>query len=278
MVCTGQSDYLGFLQSLQREPLMAMLYGYFDESGKQSDHPVVTFAGVCVPQLELKTFDDAWNGLLRQYGLRSLHMAKASRLREKVGDKMLRGQTADERNDSLIPFADCINDHLEVGLIQAIDVEGFKSMSKNARAKLGNADDPYYVAFARAMLELLRYVHEDDRISVICDDDEDTAWDCYQHYRGIRRARADVRKRTISISFADDEHFPALQAADMVAFLARLEAKAAFYGDQYSFRRLFDHLITEKGVGHARWFTMFADKQKCKLLSDDLERNAKRNV
>ena len=135
---------------------MAILYGYFDESGKQSDHPVVTFAGVICRQTKLQAFDDAWNSLLRQYGIRSLHMARASRLSEKHGDKMPRGQTADQRIDALIPFADCINRHLEVGLIQAIDVGGFNSMSKTARVRLGSADDPYYVAFARATLELLK--------------------------------------------------------------------------------------------------------------------------
>jgi hypothetical protein len=250
---------------------MGILYGYFDESGKKSDHPVVTFAGVCVSQLKLQAFDDEWASLLRQYGLRSLHMARASRLSEKVCDKMPCKQTADERMNALTPFADCMNNHLEVGLIQAIDVVGFNSMSKHAKAKLGNTDDPYYLAFARATLELLDHVHKDDRISIICDHDQDTAWACYQHYRGVRNAHEAVRKKTVAISFADDEYFPALQAADMVAFLARLEAKSQFYGDRYDFRRLFRHLTTSKGTGGMQWFSMFADKEKCKLLSDDLD-------
>jgi hypothetical protein len=48
---------------------------YCDESGKHSDHPVVTFSGVCVAQPKLQQFDDALKELLRRYELRSLHMA-----------------------------------------------------------------------------------------------------------------------------------------------------------------------------------------------------------
>ena len=72
-------------------------------------------------------------------------------------------------------------------------------------------------------MEIVDYVHEDDRISLICGDDPETAWDCYRHYRGVRQAHAEIRRRTVALSFSDDKHFPGLQAADMVAFLSRLD-------------------------------------------------------
>jgi len=75
---------------------MAILHAYFDESGKKDDHPVVTFTGVCLSQSRLQGFDDAWNELLRRYGLNSLHMAKASRLKEANGSKMPRHQSIEE--------------------------------------------------------------------------------------------------------------------------------------------------------------------------------------
>jgi hypothetical protein len=78
---------LGFLKSLKRRPFLAILHAYFDESGKQSDHPAVTFTGVCVSEFRLSAFDDAWKALLRQYGIKALHMAKASRLKENNGPK-----------------------------------------------------------------------------------------------------------------------------------------------------------------------------------------------
>src|SRR6266567_3312717 len=191
--------------------LMAVIYAYFDESGKKGDHPVVTFSGLCATESKLQQFDSAWRVLLRQYELPFFHMVRVWRASVSLSKK-LPAQTVDERIEALKPFADCINEHLELGLIQALDVKGFNAMSKNARAKLGNTTDPYYVAFARALLELADYAQEGDLINLVCDDDAETAWDCYRHYRGIRRAHEKVRRKTIALSFADDKHFPALQA------------------------------------------------------------------
>lgn len=249
---------------------MAILYAYFDESGKMGDHPVVTFTGVCVTQSKLKNFDDAWNTLLRQYGLKSLHMAKASRLKEINGPKMPRHQPLDDRIEALTPFADCINEHLEFGLIQALDVKGFKSLTVAAKVGVGSPDDPHYLAFARGILEIANYVHGDDKISLICDDDENTAWGCYAHYRAIRKADQGVKEKIVSLSFSNDEYFPSLQAADMVAFLSRLEAKRQFYGDKYLFRPLFQNLVTQQPPGHMRWFKMFADEIALRDLGTSL--------
>jgi hypothetical protein len=212
------------LDSLDKEPLLAIIHAYFDESGKKSDHPVVAFSGVCVGRDKLDDFDIAWRTLLRQYDLPALHMAKVSRSSQKVGSKMKANQTWAERIDCLKPFADCINAHLEIGLIQAWDVKGFWAIGKAERKALGSPTDPYYTAFARALIELVDHVKDDDRISLICDDDRETALDCYRHYRGLQHARPDIRKKFASLTFATDDDFPALQAADMVAYLSRLEA------------------------------------------------------
>lgn len=263
---------LGFLQSLEREPIMAIIHGYFDESGKQADHPVVTFTGVCVSQSRLKEFDDAWNVLLRQYGLKALHMAKASRLPENNGPLMPRHQTFDQRIDLLLPFAECMRKHLEMGLIQAYDVRGFKSISPAAKVGIGDPSDPYYLAFLRGLVEFVDYIHDDDRIALICDDDEATALGCYSHYRGVRRAYEPVRRKLVSLSFANDEYFPALQAADMLAFLSRLEAKKMFYSDYNPFRRLFYELTKSSNPGEAQWFALFAPEEKLVDLGAALAR------
>jgi hypothetical protein len=253
---------------------MAIFHAFFDESGKKTDHPVVTFCGVCVSQSKLEQFDKAWIGLLQYYDLSYLHLAEALRPFVKLSDKVPK-QSVSERIETLKPFADCINNHLELGLLQAWDVKGFNSLSKNARAKLGSPTDPYYVAFARGIVELMDYVHGDDRISLTCDHDEETAWDCYRHYRGIRNARGEIREKTIALRFADDKHFPALQAADMVAVLTRFEARHQFYKKEYKFTELFDYLVRERGPNLMQWRKMFADEATVTSLSKSLE-NPKR--
>jgi hypothetical protein len=103
------------------------------------------------------------------------------------------------------------------------------------------------------------------------DDDRETAWDCYRHYRGIGHADPAIFKRVASLTFADDQYFSAFQAADMVAFLSRLEAKSRFYGDRYDFRRLFNYLTTSKK--HIQWFEMFADEATIRSLSESFKKS-----
>ena len=250
---------------------MAIFQAYFDESGKHKDHPVVTFCGVCLSQLKLPEFDDAWNTLLRQYGLRSLHMVKA--MTHKKLSPAVPAIDPSERIEAMKPFADCINTKLEYGLIQALDVRGFYALSKGMRAGLGSPTDPYFVAFQRALVELVNYVPPDDKISIICDFDLETAWDCFRHYNGVRKAHDRVRKQTVSLSFANDEYFPALQAADMIAYLARLEAKRQFYGTPYSYKPLLDYLVDKRPAASTmKWGVMFADEAKMRSIKTRKDR------
>ena len=80
------------------------------------------------------------------------------------------------------------------------------------------------------------------------------------HYRAIRDARGDVKEKVISLTFADDEYFPALQAADMVAWLTRREAQREFYGNTYEFRELYSYLIS--GGHKMRWLKLFLPRSE----------------
>jgi hypothetical protein len=241
-----------------------MYHLYCDESGKHQDHPTIAFSGVCATPSRLHFFEDDWRKLLRSYEISSLHMTTASRLREACGPKMPAGQTIDERIEALLPFADCVNQHLEIGLIQAWDVQGYNSLSLEAKKLLGGSHDPYFLAFIRGMAELAERVNEDDRISVICDDDIQTAWNSYLHYRSVGKADWKIQKKMVALTFANDRYFPGLQAADMVAFLARHEAVRKFYGIANSFQKLFDLLTTDPypTVGVMKWLVMFADERQ----------------
>jgi hypothetical protein len=238
---------------------MAIFYGWFDESGKHHDHPVVSFSGVLGPHERLAAFEDAWKELLRRYGWASLHMTKV--LSVKKFSKYVQADTKEERIEALKPFADCISKHFELGFIEAIDVKGFKSLAENVRIQLGSPDDPYLIAFTRALLHINDYVGDDGRVALVCDDDAATAWDCYRHYRSVRNVHDQIRQKTIALTFADDEYFPALQAADMLAFLTRLEAKREFYRIPYSYRNLFGYLVSDRGSGYIQWHKMFANEQ-----------------
>lgn len=146
-------------------------------------------------------------------------------------------------------------------------MKGFQALTKHARAGLGNTNDPFYVAFARGAAAVAEFMHPADKVSIICDDDEETAWDCYEHFRRLRKLPA-VRQKMISISFVDDDYFPALQAADMVVYLVRLHAKNLFYGNRYEYRELLDYVCKQRPNGML-WKITFADEKRLLALSND---------
>lgn len=251
---------------------MAVIHGFFDESGKQADHPVVAFSGVCAYQPQLESFNNTWNKLLTHFDLKSFHMRDLAQFRRAFSSKMLSASHAADRLELLKPFADCINDHLQIGLISAWDVEGFKSMSKQTKVELGSVDDAHIIAYTRCLMEIVDRTKGTDKISVVCDHDQGTALKCLGHFNGTRNANDEMREKLIMLSFAIDEYFPALQAADMVAWLSRLEAMRRFYRQDYAFSPLLEYLVTERGPGKMEWFAGFADKEACSRIDSESAR------
>jgi hypothetical protein len=251
--------------AFSREPFMAVIHLYCDESGKHLRNPLISISGIAAGASRLEKFSAEWETLLRSYGLgEELHMSRVGDLAQACGPRMPAWQTYDERTEALKPFADCINQHCEIGFIQAWDVKGYNHLSLEAKKRLGGSHDPYQLAFIRGLIEILNHVGEQDHLDVVADDDDLTAWDSYIHYRAIAKAIPEIAKKLAGITFAKSQYFPPLQAADMVAFLARKEAAARFYGKNNEFKNLTDYLVTEPapGVGIMRWFMMFADERQ----------------
>jgi hypothetical protein len=287
-------DAFAFLRALERDPLMAFIkrqvYQFFcDESGKYQKNPLTTFCGVLASEDRLKKFDRAWEDLLQSYDLDALHMKEASRLLESSGSRLLKGQTLDERTDLLIPFADCINEHLNRGFLIAADVRGYNSLNWTVKQALGGSHDPYFLSFIVGMMELRKHISEDDRIALIADDDIDTAWDLYLHYRAVGKPYYEVQRAMVSLAFANDRLFPALQAADMIAFLTRYQAEEDFYKVPNIWKRLFTRLMTEPPptVGLMRWFYCpiteqlwcdFAQNFESARQAKEQEKNEKRGI
>lgn len=251
---------------------MAILHFFCDESGKYRKNPVVSITGIGADRPRLDQFDKQWRALLDSYGLLpELHMARVLQLSQANGPRMPSGQSLDERIDALLPFADCINDHLEIGLVQAWDVKGYNKLSMEVKKNLGGSHDPYQLAFIRGLLAIKDYAGKDDVVSIICDDDEVTAWDTYMHFRGIFKALPEIKDSFVGISFAKSQHYTPLQAADMVAFLVRREAAARFWDKPNEYKRLGDYLMTDPEPPRVMsWYSVFAGEQELVNLANDI--------
>lgn len=253
---------------------MAVLYFYSDESGKYRKNPVITVSGVGGSSKQLKKFDEDWTELLRSYGLgEEFKMSRASDVKQTYGIKMPSGQSIEQRIQAILPFADCINEHMEIGLMQGWDVKGYNGLSLAVKAALGGSPDPFHLCYIRAMLELAGYVPNGDSLSLICDDDELTAWDAYCHYRQLGQAYIELGKKLASITFAKSQFFSPLQAADLVAFVARKKASQEFWGKDNPFDVLHKYLLEgpirpRRGV--MTWFYSYVNEQGFVDLANDL--------
>lgn len=269
-------DVLSFLDSGSRKPLMAIVQFFCDEGGKyQSPHAIVSFCGLVISPSKLKDFDEEWQPLLRSCGLSFLHTKNLADRGRGFSNRFRENRTLEETIENLKPFADCINKHFEFGLAQAWDVLAYSALPELVKNRLGgSARDPHYLAFARALSELKKsYISGNHKIGMVCDDDLQKAFDCYLHYRAVCRADDEIKDKFAALTFAHSEDFPALQAADMWAFLARLEAIERLRGEKNEWKTLFSYLIAERPlpVGLTRWSTLFADEPTLAKLANVLE-------
>jgi hypothetical protein len=236
---------------------------FCDEGGKCQTGAIITFAAICASPSAIDAFNTEWNLLLAAGQLESFHMKELADEYADHGPMFPPNQTVDQRTQAFQPFADAINKHLEIGLMQAWDVKGYAQLPAELKKKLGgNNFDPHYLSMVRGLLEIVDRLPEDDSVHIICDDDVIKAWDTNLHYRAICAAFPEIQKRFAALTFAKDEFFPPLQAADMVAFLSRLHADECFHAKPNKWAKLFDYLAYPPApmANKMKWFHMFADE------------------
>jgi hypothetical protein len=217
---------------------VASIFGYFDESGKFKDHRVVSFCGVVVSFGQIGSFDKEWNAWLRQFGMPHLSMKQALRCKRPLGPKYACTELKD-RVAALQNFANVIVKHTEVLVCVAVDVRAFQRLNPETKRLLGK--DPHYTAFSRSISEMAQCIPSDRRGSIICDDEEKFAIQCYKLYARLKNTSRPNWERFDSISFADDTAYPCLQAADMLSSLTRLEAQRQFLGVPYDYQQLTEY-------------------------------------
>jgi hypothetical protein len=265
------SDFYGYLESrFTPEDLMAVIHSFFDESGKFQDHKVVAFCGFVASPSQLVDFDKQWNNQLRRTGMTALHWVDARRSGKVLGSKVGR-QALAERINELKPLADCVNDYLGLGIACAFEVTGYTSFAQKSKDLVGGSDNPFYVQFLRIVGLLANYARPDESITMMCDEDETTAWNCYRLYRRVKELEPKRGRRLAAITFADDVHFPALQAADMLSFLCREQAKLQWYGEPYQYQEFFRYLTDSRGTSSVEWNVMFKNNDELKRLDNLLK-------
>jgi hypothetical protein len=246
---------------------MALFKGFFDESGKFQDKRVVSFCGLVSSVPKIREFEEDWKGLLKYFGLPYLTMKRA--LRRKIPfSPNVEAKSAEERNKVLQSFTQCIRKHFELGVAITVDVDAYSKWSPEARKRVGGSDNPHYFAFLCGLTGAAKHLSSEDRFSLICDDDRQTAMSCYGLYSRVKTIHPELRKKMISITFADDNEVVPLQAADLFASLCRREAARQFHQEYYEYMSSFTAL-TKPGSG-MYWGVSFYDTERLTKLGKDL--------
>jgi hypothetical protein len=214
----------------EEDLVVAHIYAYFDESGKKDDHRVVVFAGFAAPAQTVHEFQNRWNGLLREYGIEEFTAKKMLRYSEPCG-KMTRFDP-EARGREVTRFIREITEGLELGILSAVDVNAFDSLL-DFHPHFGG--DPHYLAFYAVIMQMLQHyvIPRKLNIGLICDDEEEKAIACYRLLKRMKSQIPEIRERVVSICFSDSRQYPILQAADLFAYIIRLEAQKRFFGKEY---------------------------------------------
>jgi hypothetical protein len=202
------------------ESLMAFLHGFFDESGTFNDPQckVVCFSGWVGRGHHWQEFSELWDALLRSERIDVFHATDA------LGNKM-RGEfknwTSTRRDGLVQSFTRLIHNHALAGFSASVSIQDFKTFPSNIQQNYNN--DPHYMVFETCILGILGILGKFENFTLVCDDHERYAIECYKLLNKMKLRHVGLRKKLASICFADDKQHPPLQAADLWAYLNRQE-------------------------------------------------------
>jgi hypothetical protein len=237
--------------AIPRRPLKVALYVYLDESGKFHDGTgFICLCGYMGEDAQLVKFNRRWARLLKDSGLSSLHTTKFPSECKKLG------LDETEADKLLTKFIDIIRESELFGFAVGVDGKYFKQKLKLAgRPKA----DPALFAIhriLREMREACAQVHNHQpRIMLTFDEAEDYAITTYKLVSRLRKANPEVKEMILAITFADDEHFSPLQAADLLANLTNKYWRDSLAEASPKVPELLKRLLTPPapGKGVAMW-------------------------
>lgn len=202
---------------------MGVFQAYFDESGKLADKPFVVFAG-CVAEIsDWESFSNKWNDMLGT-DIRFVHMTEAMGCSGEF--KQFRGREHD-RDDLLVALVEMGFSRYAFSFYLPIDSAIFSSLNEGLKGLL---KDPVYCGFegmARNLIASANHIQAESgrqyshAFQLYCDSSEQYSLQILKLYHRLRSQNKDMRDRFQCLTFAEDQHFPPLQLADVIAYCRR---------------------------------------------------------
>jgi hypothetical protein len=213
---------------------LGFFYIYVDESGKLSkaNNPYTSLCGYVAHAAEWNRFGLEWDSCRFKWQAPPIHMAQImsdsprdARWKKKQAEW---GDLWEDKRDRML--AELALTIARVGLLcvgTVVDADAYREIQKRPQHIL-HYEDSNVLAFHNIIMrgiENAEVVDPEPSISIIVDDDADTAIEYYSLLKTLRTHPAEeftkVRKRIQGICFCRDQGYPGLQAADMIAWEAR---------------------------------------------------------
>jgi hypothetical protein len=214
--------------AIEPEDGVAHFYIYGDESGKLAQSDLVSFCGYVGHASEFERVMAEWNNCRFAWGVPPVHMRFITNPeRNKNGEwKNVREEWGNEwepkRDLMLKEFSSIILNSNLACAGSVIDSAHLRKMPESPWKE--GMRDPVFLGFHTLLMESLDKIdriNEELSVAIIVDDDPQYAKACYDLLNVLKDQFPRVRRRISAITFGNDEHYPALQMADMIAFEAR---------------------------------------------------------
>lgn len=215
---------------------MAQVYIYGDESGKFHNSDVVSMCGYVGQRDDWQRLSQMWAQRRQNRMLPPIHMSQMFSPQPKHAWKQFRKKYSEEewanaRRGILNEFSGLISSGNIYAVGAVVDAKHFRSMPNSEFKDFYH--DPVFLGFYALLFSAVKRISNVDRlgsIGFIVDDDCETAPEFYQRLTQLRAMPheicREVSERVDAITFARDEAYPGVQAADMLAY----EARRSFLG------------------------------------------------
>lgn len=260
---------------------MAMLAGYFDESGTARDARILSVGGYIATVDQWKRFQSEWWKVLSRSGLdpsvTPFHMAEfEARKQPHMKGKTPFAEWSDKKANAVLQaLLDVIRKRAAIGVVAAVSVEDYEAV-KGAPAF---APSRYHFCVMRCMIRTSRWALENGVTESVAYIFEDGAGDKNEIFKyEVNRAAAeyladeDFRRTYLldSLSFKSKLKFFPLQAADILAWETRRHSLSRGFRTVEGLRPSLHRLLS--GLPH---ISEYYDEQELQRFAINFEEKRK---
>jgi len=198
-----------------------MYTAYFDDSGKESGERWVVIGGFLAHEFVWQAFAPRWAHELRRHDISTLHMKDAI---QRTGE--YQSWSIEKRNEVLGDFLTILKTSHLIGFAVGVDAPAWKAYLQTHRPKEKlSAMEFCFMRILRLVTDRMAKVQPPDRILLCFDTDREFASARLNLWNELRARPqyAGLNAAVSAIGFANVEQVQPLQAADMLAWLARKE-------------------------------------------------------